>query len=115
MSSNNNNVTSVDSSEIENALLKELDKNGSVPDTGVFAQAHKWAHDDNLVGAIKRLEALSILLDEFTFYLQYNRCIVCIIVGELRRQDDFESPANTDCLRVTFVGLSNSSCLHNVV
>ena len=60
METSNNNV---DATEIEAAILKAVDKTGEIADTGSFAQAHNWSHDDTFVGVIKRLEALSILLN----------------------------------------------------
>ena len=59
MSNNNNNT---DSHTVEVTLLTTVDKDGQIEDTGAWAQKHQFAHDDALVGSVKRLEALEIIV-----------------------------------------------------
>lgn len=59
MSSNNNSDDL--STKIERQLLQDLDKSTGIEDTGVWAKTHEYSHDDVLVGALKRLEAVGVI------------------------------------------------------
>jgi hypothetical protein len=56
----NNNSEDL-SSKIEHSLLHDLDKSNGIEDTGNWAQKNNFAHDDVLVGALKRLEAVGVI------------------------------------------------------
>ena len=65
MASSNNNNNNNSSDEIENKILQTVHENSQIEDTGLFASQCGWSHDDTFVGAIKRLEALSIFLENY--------------------------------------------------
>jgi len=48
--------------DVEQTLLNTLDKENKIEDTGLWAKSHNWAHDDTLVGTLKRLEALECIV-----------------------------------------------------